>query len=133
MIPLTQQVSSLVLSQKLKELGVKQESLFTWYLSAHMDEWGNVRSYCSLTTKKERSTTADNVSAFTVAELDRPLDVVEEEISEYRGHQIMLYGDKLPFVVFGGKADEVEKNTIYDQAFKDIISRLSEIRKGINS
>lgn len=33
--------------------------------------------------------------------------------------QMRIYEGKLPFVVFGGKADEIEKNTIYSQAVAD--------------
>lgn len=40
--------------------------------------------------------------------------------------QVMLYGGKLPFVVFQGKADENEKVTIYRQALKDVLTTITK-------
>lgn len=51
---------------------------------------------------------------------------VVERIKSLRSRQIEAYGDKLPFVMFEGKADEKEKITIYEQAFKDILQSLEE-------
>jgi len=58
MIPLEQQVVSLELAKRLKELGVKQESLFYW--DSHAID--NVQNGYGLTENGE-------YSAFTVAEL----------------------------------------------------------------
>jgi hypothetical protein len=52
------------------------------------------------------------------------------EIRSLRGRQVMSFGsDKLPFQVFEGKADEKEKITIYEQAFKDILQALTTKKK----
>lgn len=57
------------------------------------------------------------------AERERVID----HIRQYRGRQVLAYGnDKLPFVIWEGKADEKEKITIYEQAFKDILQALTQ-------
>lgn len=61
---LENQVTSLELSKKLKDLGVKQESYFFWY-------GGKVLRENQLTQELRRS--APPVSAFTVAELGEML------------------------------------------------------------
>ena len=55
------------------------------------------------------------------------IEEVREEIEKLKIEQIKLYGGKLPFVVFGGKADENEKITIYRQALSDLQSNLKII------
>lgn len=63
---LQQQVISLEIAQKLKSLGVKQESLFYWTYcpKEHMGiEWVNVLTY------GRNNYLPETVSAFTVAEL----------------------------------------------------------------
>jgi len=51
---------------------------------------------------------------------------VVEEIQSLRGKQIIAFGsEKLPFVFWGGKADEKETIIIYEQAFKDILQALT--------
>ena len=65
------QVSSLEPSQKLKELGVKQESYFDWYLVN--DEDGNYPTVLSEHSKLERRVSLDYCSAYTVAELGEML------------------------------------------------------------
>lgn len=59
---LEQQVCSLDLAKRLKELGVKQEGYFVW---EGADEFGYV--------VKRRADSGSNVSAFTVAELGEML------------------------------------------------------------
>lgn len=61
---LENQVTSLELSKKLKELGVKQESLFWWYRKYRP----NYHLYTSIELS-EIEAGIDRVSAFTVAEL----------------------------------------------------------------
>lgn len=64
---LSKQVCSLELAQKLKELGVKQESLF--YYEKYPDiEYSNVPRYC-----ESGQWDKDSISAFTVAELGEML------------------------------------------------------------
>ena len=69
---LEQQVCSLELAKKLKELGVKQDSLFWWnfmnngYVKGHQSHRMEWRLY-------ERKNGLESVSAFTVAELGESL------------------------------------------------------------
>lgn len=66
-----QQVSSLTLSQRLKELGVKQESLFCWYyIDAPTLYAGPELGYTGYDLPSE---TSEVISAFTVAELGEML------------------------------------------------------------
>lgn len=70
---LEQQVVSLELAQKLKELGVKQESLFSWLKlnDLHVQDWYDCRitDYCIV----NEYPLDDIISAFTVAELGEML------------------------------------------------------------
>ena len=59
---LEQQVTSLELSKKLKELGVKQDSLF-WWLEVSPGQWN---THCLSYGKREENI---GISAFTVSEL----------------------------------------------------------------
>lgn len=64
-LPLEQQVCSLPLAQRLKSLGVKQESFFVWAkLSERPEKW-------RIQTKDRQY--EDECSAFTVAELGEML------------------------------------------------------------
>lgn len=64
---LEQQVTSLELSERLKELGVKQESYFMWCIDDKLSYIGyELRQTPVYTSQKRRH---DNFSAFTVAEL----------------------------------------------------------------
>jgi hypothetical protein len=63
---LEQQVCSLELAKKLKELGVKQESLFWWIYNDGMSHW-EVHPFSEHWTPLDR--TAKRTAAFTVAEL----------------------------------------------------------------
>jgi len=78
MIPIEKQVASLELSKKLKELGVKQESLF-WWVELKDDKWGIVfktdigfyfKNGAGYRYKDYGNT---SFSAFTVAELGEML------------------------------------------------------------
>lgn len=93
---LENQVSSLELSKKLKELGVKQKSLFYWHKSWNPMKkkendpyimYANCGSETYIVIGDEL-----NISAFTVAEL----------------------GEMLP-----GSIDEGKRNTYYLEMFKD--------------
>lgn len=64
MIPLEQQVASLPLAKRLKELGTKQESLYSWQYYPHTDSY-------ALQTMPVGS--GLNIAAFTVAELGEML------------------------------------------------------------
>lgn len=66
-MPLQQQVCSLELAQKLKELGVKQESLFYWYYVKNLQSWEIFSIHEDVLRDK------DDISAFTVAELGEML------------------------------------------------------------
>jgi hypothetical protein len=72
MIPLEKQVYSLELAKRLKELGVRQESLYYW--SMCKDGIGIIKLIDS-DRKREKIGTVEieNISAFTVAELGEML------------------------------------------------------------
>lgn len=59
------------------------------------------------------------------------IEEIEREVEDYPRKIFELYEGKLPFVIFKGKADEAEKMTIYTQAFKDVLSLLSQAFKGV--
>lgn len=59
---LEQQVISLEIAKRLKELGVKQESLFYWFRSMTRVVW-------RIDATMEGQKNTDDISAFTVAEL----------------------------------------------------------------
>jgi len=68
------QVCSLELAKKLKELGVKQESLFYWQQSYQEMKGGQTASFFEITqVKKESKKGMMCFSAFTVAELGEML------------------------------------------------------------
>jgi hypothetical protein len=69
---LEQQVVSLELAKKLKELGVKQESLFYWNRHKSEISWGLSQTNCSKISHWE------TISAFTVAELGELLPRIEQ-------------------------------------------------------
>lgn len=68
---LEDQVCSLELAQKLKELGVKQESLFIWSYYPHVDSYHPMPEFNQLNDGEEQN--GLNISAFTVAELGEML------------------------------------------------------------
>ena len=49
---------------------------------------------------------------------------IREGTKEHLNKQLSLFGGKLPFVIFGGKADEEEKIAIYRQALNDFLALL---------
>lgn len=111
-MPLENQVASLELSKKLKELGVKQKSLF-WWGRVSGDGWALYH------LNKLQS---DNVSAFTVAELGEMLPKgYWDEVSVNGGFEIG-YGQGRPmgdqkidryFVVEQNEAEARAKMLIY--------------------
>ena len=81
-----------------------------------------------------------NIKSFISQELQHAYTQGRESaVEEVRGlirdypqkiRDIMPEG-KLPFVIFQGKADEGEKWTIYEQAYKDILALLQNIKSSI--
>jgi hypothetical protein len=67
---LEQQVCSLELAQKLKELGVKQESLFHW---SRADNHGGLEVRYRQYVSEKDGEAVEHCSAFTVAELGEML------------------------------------------------------------
>jgi len=67
---LEQQVTSLELSKHLRELGVKQESLFWWIYNDGMNQW-EIHPFSEHWTRQDGH--AKRTSAFTVAELGEML------------------------------------------------------------
>lgn len=67
---LEQQICSLDLAKRLKELGVKQESLFWWYLETDPATlWGEGYLQEHISRQNKEFLLSAVVSAFTVAEL----------------------------------------------------------------
>lgn len=76
---LQQQVTSLEISKKLKELGVKQKSLLSWYDRNKDNNWA--------ITDDEMGNWGTQISAFTVAELGEMLPMYsssEKHSNEWR-------------------------------------------------
>ncbi len=80
---LEQQVCSLKLAKRLKELGVKQESLSWW------TQWGEDKNYYLYSQanfvydpnlRADRLPLKEKISAFTFAELEEVLEVVLKEV-----------------------------------------------------
>ena len=103
---LQQQVTSLELSKKLKELGVKQESLFYWCEYRRWENEDNKMVEQDTVWEIDRSgvvggnghSTGRNFSAFTVAELGEMLYLHSE-------HFIKAYGDVFDFPGTGRVGD----------------------------
>jgi hypothetical protein len=55
------------------------------------------------------------------------LEGIKQRIIEDYKAMLKLYGGKLPFVVFPGKADEEEKVAIYWQAINDFNQTIQEV------
>lgn len=69
---LEQKVTNLEISKRLKELGVKQDGYFMWWLSGG-DKNGDYHTYLSVATKRKKHVCNDWASAFTCAELGEML------------------------------------------------------------
>jgi len=75
MIPLEKQVCSLDLAKRLKELGVKQESVWAWYETTDRDDKPRLNRFdehCTVCTLPQQQW-EEKYSAFTVAELGEML------------------------------------------------------------
>jgi hypothetical protein len=77
---LEQQVCSLVLAKRLKELGVKQESAFAWRVIRGTAETGDWAIY-GTGTSVEEWVSEYRIAAFTAAELGEMLPNTEDCIS----------------------------------------------------
>jgi hypothetical protein len=93
---LEQQVCSLELAQKLKELGVKQNSLFsykTYLIKKHNTGIPEIMYHAGFTNRKEPETLTNLqlVSAFTVAELGEMLPARIDAKSKKDGRKTIAY------------------------------------------
>lgn len=86
---LTKQVVSLELSRKLKELGVKQESLFIWSEHTKPETLWSVVTY---EEKYDHTPTYPTYSAFTVAELGELLKF------KFSSHNDYFYGGEYWYI-----------------------------------
>ena len=113
------QLSNLKLSKKLKELGVKQESLW-WHRSptpSHGRDWWNIET-CQDSHAKE------NYSAFTVAELGEMLpDILKENNQELQITKVSF--SKKPWCV--SYYDKIEKMYIHQPAETEANARAKMI------
>ena len=94
---LKQQVTSLELSKKLKELGVKQDAFWSWYEANDYDDIPRLNrsdEHCPVCTLPKQ-TFEDKYSAFTVAELGEllPEKVCWRGYSNYGGKWGLEFGD----------------------------------------
>ncbi len=111
---LSQQVVSLELAKKLKELGVKQESYFWWNrLSDYPDSTPDWR----LSSFKSVEVARELCSAFTVAELGEMLKLgMEQSLFMNMGKWYCSYHSKSP-----AKKNEMDGNTEADARAKMLI------------
>ncbi len=80
---LEQQVTSLELSKRLKELGVKQESLFYWSENGNLiteEEYNNFVDWVDSVGKPDNYSVEQHYSAYTVAELGEILSSYQQGI-----------------------------------------------------
>lgn len=85
MIPLESQVCSLDLAKKLKELGVKQESLFGWYGTEYQKNETDIPQVHLMGSGDEMSWHYTLCSAFTASELGEMLPECCEHYQTPRG------------------------------------------------
>lgn len=100
---LEQQVCSLDLAKRLKELGVKQESYFWW-----VDPSDGTREEAIWFIRDNHVGYKEHVSAFTVAELGEMLPKIENLVSQFfdNGHcQIALMSEGYQAASIGIEAD----------------------------
>lgn len=101
------QVCSLGLAEKLKELGVKQESYFAWYLIPIKDNRGEVaETQLGRNTKPMRRHANDSCSAFTIAELGEMLPELyySSDGTEYELQSLKM--NKRWYVQYGNREEE---------------------------
>lgn len=110
---LEQQVTSLEPSEKLRELGVRQESLFYWThcpVKEQNGEWTHVLTY------GRNNELPETYAAFTVAELGEMIDGWRLPKRTMNGKAWIAGDDELPtYVIIGCKteADARAKMLIY--------------------
>lgn len=125
---LEQQVTSLDLSRRLKELGVKQKSLFWWSENEHDRYTGWVVFYKDEVLGTEERFSVDkevHISAFTVSELGEMLPgaIVTWSFADKSGcgvqFNVSLLGNKRPYV--NSKLIEEHSDTLPDAMAKMLI------------
>lgn len=124
---LEQQVCSLELAQKLKELGVKQESLFYWtdYQSATFDKGEFIQKFwvAGFNDPLEEDG-ATYYSAFTVAELGEMLPK-ELKIGEYIYDVEFYWSDKEWFISYAKYVDGIHReHEIYAETEADARAKM---------
>lgn len=109
MIPLEQQVTSLELSKRLKELGVKQDSLWYWGKRTFANGVGVIDK-----EKANSSAWIKICSAFTVVELGEMLKYsLQSYYEDHDGdYHISIFGKTIMFID-GKEADARAKMLIY--------------------
>lgn len=111
---LEDQITSLELSKKLKNLGVEQESLFYWQLFNNGADLTYSGSYEGNSLNQLKAT---SISAFTVAELGEMLKLDEIEIRTERG----VSGDWYLSMEAGGGGVQFVANTEVNARAKMLI------------
>jgi hypothetical protein len=109
---LSDQVCSLELAKRLKELGVQQESLFIWseryWTKNNINEKNEIRSYLTFNPSTFHSESIAEYSAFTVAEL---LDLIPRIIDIKKNEPFNLFRFilKKTFIVEGNMLNLIAK------------------------
>lgn len=133
---LSDQVTSLELSKKLKELGVKQESLFDWWVNhsfpeANKPEKYNEGHWKSISYEVHASWLGNDnkrwghndklCSAFTVAELGEMLPgVIETENAAYANRKHPNKGMRNAYYLLStGRSDPETKDSWFDCVYQD--------------
>jgi hypothetical protein len=115
---LEEQVTSLELSKRLKELGVKQESFFKWQRreSPYTDGWalgsGHLGDYA----------VAESYSAYTVSEISEMLNTELTDVSESDSFTLKISSDMDFWYVNYGNG-ETESHTTDDRSLADALAK----------
>ena len=118
---LEQQVCSLELAQKLKELGVKQESLFWWLNMVLVKDNENLPTKWNIVNSEVKAwrDREESISAFTVAELGEMLPK-ELKIGEYIYDVEFYWSDKEWFISYAKYVDGIHReHEIYAETEAD--------------
>lgn len=126
------QVCSLELAKRLKELGVKQESLFTYF---NIDGEGKYHIYFCECLPEEGEYAGKPIAAFTVAELGEMLPnaiAIDDKEDEFNHYRINI--KKFNYVESPATPLEVKPSWIinyYDNTIKEGGTGLIEVTKSL--
>lgn len=122
---LENQVVSLELAKKLKELGVKQESLFYWQQTYSEMKGGQVASTFEITQiKKESKKGRRCYNAFTVTELAERMNVEITDVNESESFTLKI-SNAIDFwcATFGNQDSDVTPQ-FEDTSLADVLAKM---------